>query len=286
VAEAFKFGLFGLHRGFSADPATMARQARSAEEAGFESIWIGDHVALPAGDPLDARNPALQGRLEVLVALSFIAAVTRHVRLAAGVIVLPQRHPVLLAKQLSSIDVLSQGRLIVGLGIGYVEPELSAFGVSLADRAARAEEHLAAMLALWDEPTPRVEGRHVSFADVLQRPRPVQRPHPPLVIGGNSDAALRRAALTGNGWYGWDLEVEEAARAVAQLRVAAERYGRPANLGQIEVTITPNRHVDLDTARRFADIGVDRLVLQPREDRESTMDELIDFVGGSLAGRV
>ena len=195
-----EFGLFGLHRGVNTEPETMVRRAQLAEAAGFESLWVGDHIALPFG----GDDPPDEPRLEAVVALSHLAAVTSRVRLGFGLIVLPQRQPVLMAKQVSSIDLLSKGRLIFGIGVGYVEPELQALGASLADRGARTDEYLSAMRALWDEPTPRFEGRFVGFSDVLQRPRPVQEPHPPIVLGGHSPAAYRRAIEAGNGWYGWE----------------------------------------------------------------------------------
>src|SRR5207249_633356 len=126
-----------------------------------------------------------------------------------GVLVLPQRQPVLLAKQVSSLDFLAKGRLTVGVGVGYVEVELRALGASLADRGARTDEYLAAMRTLWTEPAPSFDGRFVSFAGVFQRPWPVQRPHPPIVVGGHSEAAYRRALMVGNGWYGVFLDVEQ-----------------------------------------------------------------------------
>src|SRR3954470_19053782 len=138
-----KFGLYGLLRGRGVEPDMLVRRARLAETAGFESLWVGDHIPLPAD--LGGEQP----RLEVVVAISHLAAVTTRIRLGFGVIVLPQRQPVLLARQLSSIDVLSRGRLTVGVGVGYVEPELRAFGVPLAERGARTDEYLAAMRALW-----------------------------------------------------------------------------------------------------------------------------------------
>ena len=175
MADGLKAALFGLHRGGSADPDTLVRRARLAEDVGFESFWVGDHVVLPSGAPAPGADLPEQPRLEAVVALAYLAALTSRVRLAVGTIVLPQRQPVLLAKQLSTIDVLSKGRLIVGIGIGYLEPELRALGAALADRGARTDEYLAAMRALWDQPTPSFAGRFVSFADVIKRPRPVQR---------------------------------------------------------------------------------------------------------------
>jgi probable F420-dependent oxidoreductase len=282
MADGLKWGLYGLHRGGSVDPDTLARRARLAEEAGFESLWVGDHIALPAGHGDAAQEP----RLEAVVAVAHMAALTRRVRLGIGVVVLPQRQPVLLAKQLSSIDTLSSGRLTVGIGVGYVEPELRALGASLADRGRRTDEYLAAMRALWDEPVPWFAGSFVSFDGVVQRPRPIQLPHPPLVIGGHSPSAHRRAIQSGNGWYGWQLDPEETAAMLAELREAAKRIERPAELGDLEITITPPGIPDLDTARRYADLGVHRLLVQPRTMADPAMDELITLAGDTLIGKV
>jgi probable F420-dependent oxidoreductase len=279
MANGLKIALYGLHKGRGVEPETLVRRARLAEAAGFEALWVGDHIALPPGmgDP---------PRLEAVVALTYLAAVTSRVRLGFGVLVLPQRQPVLLAKQLSSLDALSAGRLTVGVGVGYIEPELSAFGVTLADRAARTDEYLAAMRALWGEPTPSFEGRFVSFADVIERPRPVQRPHPPIVVGGHAPAAYRRAVQHGNGWYGWELDLEQTAQAIAALRATADRYERPAGLGALEITITPPGPLDLDTARRYADLGVHRLTVQPQSTADAAIDDLIASVGEKLTGQV
>jgi probable F420-dependent oxidoreductase len=276
-----RYGLYGLHKGTSAEPEVLARRARRAEEAGFESLWVGDHVALPVDAP-DAHD---EPRLELVVALAHLAAVTDRVRLATGVAILPQRHPVLLAKQLASIDVLSGGRLVVGIGVGYVEAELAALGASVADRGRRTDEHLAAMLALWDEPTPTFAGEFVSFSGVVERPRPAQRPHPPIVCGGHAAAALRRAATSADGWYGWELGPDEVAAAVATLRRLGERHGRPPGRGDLEITVTPPQGLDLDTARRYADAGVHRLVVQPPTSSGTAIDDLIEAVGDTLVGR-
>lgn len=280
MAEGLRFGLYGLLRGGGVEPDTLVRRARLAEQAGFESLWVGDHIALPA--ELDGQQP----RLEVVVAVSHLAAVTTRIRLGFGVLVLPQRQPVLLAKQLSSIDVLSKGRLTVGIGVGYVEPELHALGASLADRGARTDEYLAAMRTLWTEPAPSFDGRFVSFAGVFQRPRPVQRPHPPIVVGGHSPAAHRRAVMTGNGWYGVYLDVEQTAEALAGLSKVAADCDRPAHLGELEITITPPGPVDLETARRYADLGVHRLVVQSTAADGSGVEQLIQMAAETLVGRV
>ena len=283
LSPALHLALFGLHRGSSVDPDVLARRARRAEEAGFESLWVGDHIALPREAD---GNPPDEPRLEALATLAHLAALTRRVRLAVGVIVLPQRQPVLLAKQLTSIDVLSRGRLIVGIGVGYLEAELTALGASLADRAARTDEYLAVMRHLWSEPARPFQGRFVSFGELIERPLPVQRPHPPIVVGGHSAAAYRRAVQAANGWYGWQLSLEETARALADLHQAAATHPRPADLGALEITITPPRLPDLDTARRYADLGVHRLALQPPTMQGSAIDELLETAAATLIGRL
>ena len=277
-----KFGLYGLHKGSSVESDTLARRARLAEAAGFESLWVGDHIALPADVPDVANEP----RLELVAVLAHLAALTSRVRLAAGVAVLPTRQPALLAKQLASIDVLSNGRLIAGVGVGYVEPELNALGASLSDRGSRTDEYLAAMRALWDEPTPSFDGAFVSFSGIIERPRPVQRPHPPIICGGHSRAAYRRAVTAANGWYGWQLDPDETVAALASLRDAADDYGRPVELGELEISITPPYAFDVDMARRYAEVGVHRLVVQPPTSSGSAMDDLINELESHFIGKI
>jgi probable F420-dependent oxidoreductase len=263
-----RFGLYGLHKGENVGPDALARRARAAEDAGFESLWVGDHIALPPDAPDDAYDP----RLEAVVTLAHLAAVTRRVRLGFGVIILPQRQPVLLAKQLTSIDVLSAGRVIAGFGVGYLEAELRALGASLAERGAMMDEHLAALPVLWDEPPPEFAGRFVAFANVIQRPRPVQRPHPPIVIGGDSAAAYRRARAAG-GWYGWERTPEQIAETRARLGA------------EVEITLTPGPPGPIapELVRDYAQAGVDRLVLQPPDTSGAAMDALISATAELIA---
>jgi probable F420-dependent oxidoreductase len=271
-----KFGLYGIQRG-SIDPAVLAGRARRAEEAGFESVWVGDHVALPR----EARGDT-EPRLDAVTALAYLAAVTTRVRLGFGVLVLPQRHPVLVAKQITSIDVLSGGRVLVGIGAGYVEPELRALSVPMAERGARTDEYLAAMTELWTSDQPSFAGRFVSFDGVFQTPRPVQKPHPPIVVGGHSDAAMRRAVRSANGWYGVYVDLAETASLLVRLRTVAAECERPASLGELEITITPRPPADLSTVERFAELGVHRLLVQPAAMDGDAVDEVIRDVGRRL----
>src|SRR5918912_77363 len=161
-----KFGLHSVNLHTCGYPETAARLARAAEAAGFESLWVADHVVLP-DPPLPERPMAPHMRLlDPVVMLTFYAAHTTRMRLATGVIVLPQRNPLVLAKQLASLDVLSNGRMIFGLGVGYLEPEFAAIGVSLKDHGPRSDEYVAAMRAIWSAEKPEYRGRLVSFGGV------------------------------------------------------------------------------------------------------------------------
>jgi probable F420-dependent oxidoreductase len=173
------------------------------------------------------------------------------------VIVLPQRNPLVLAKQLASLDVLSGGRLEVGIGAGYLEPELSAIGVPMDERGSRTDEYLGAMRALWEGDPPAYEGRHVRFAGVDAHPRPVQRPLP-VVIGGRAPAVHRRAARHADGWYGYWLSPETTAEQVTALRKAEQDAERTRPL---HIAVTPDRRLDPGVVEEYAAAGVDRLIV-------------------------
>lgn len=257
--------------------------ARLAEEAGFESLWVGEHVVLPeprvAPSPMEPGDPIL----EPLVSLAFLAGQTERLLLGTGIVILPQRNPVVLAKAVASLDVLSGGRLLFGIGAGYLEPEMTAIGVSIHERGGRTDEYLAAMRSLWYEPQPRFEGRFARFEGVQAHPRPTHRV--PIIVGGHTPAAFRRTVEQGDGWYGFGLDLDGTARHLEGLRAAAARYERPAELGPVEVTITPAATPDRAEARRFAELGVDRLVVQPgRELDEEGLVAFVSQVGESLGG--
>ena len=265
-----KFGLFGLHRGPGIAPGVLARRAVAAEHAGFESLWVGDHIAVPSDLP-GADEP----RLEALAALFYLAGTTSTVRLAAGVLVIPQRNPVLLAKQLTSLDVLSEGRLIVGVGVGHIEAELAALGVPMSERGRRADDGLARILELWAGP--RTTGDHtMGGREVAQFPAPVQDPHPPIVVGGHSVAALARAARVGNGWFGWLTPVDQTRELIQHLKELVEAQRRPAMLGPLEITVAAPGAVTLDVVEAYERIGVSRLVVGPDTSDGDEPDRFIE----------
>jgi len=272
-----KIGLFAANFNACADPETAVEVAKAAEAAGFESLWTGEHIVLP--DPKTPASPLPPDApmLDTIVALTWLAAHTTTIRLASGIILLPLRNPLVLAKELASVDVVSGGRLIVGLGTGYLEPEFDALGVPLARRGERTDDYLRAMRAVWTMDQPAYTGEFVSFSGVDAQPRPLQRPTPPIVIGGGSPAAYRRAVTAGNGWYGFALDVDRTARCIEGLRETAERHERPEALGDLEVTVSPVGGFNRDVVARFDELGVDRLVVLPqadasREDRHALAD--------------
>jgi probable F420-dependent oxidoreductase len=267
-----KFGLHSVNLHGCAYPDASARLARAAEAAGFESLWVADHVVLP-DPPLPERPmPPDQRLLDPIVSLTFLAAHTTRILLGTGVIILPQRQALVLAKQLASLDVLSNGRLIFGLGVGWCEPEMRSVGVSFAERGRIGDEYLAAMRAAWTQPKPAFRGRHVAFENVQAMPRPVQKPTPKIVVGGRSAPAFRRAVTQGHGWYGYGLDVPATEKFVAALKDTAKRASRPAELGRLEISVTPPSPgvPDRATLDAYAAAGVDRLILRPGPEMDAT----------------
>lgn len=262
-------GLFSINSHACASPEVAVEVARLAEELGYDSVWAGEHVVLPS--PRDAQSPMepTEPILDPVVALTYLAAHTTRIRLGTGVIVLPQRHPLVLAKQLSSLDVLSGGRLIFGMGVGYLEAELRALGVP-RNRGRKSFEFLAAMRALWEQPAPSFAGQYVTFDGIDAHPRPVQRPLP-VVMGGHSPMAHRRAARHADGWYGFMLKLSETATQLESLRAEMAAAGR-----SLEISVTPAHLLDAQRVRDYAELGVDRLIVMPRPDL--SLPELLDFV--------
>jgi len=257
-----QLGVFGMNSGATYGPGPTARLALRCEELGYDSWWAGEHVVVPsprvAPSPMRPTDPIL----DPLVHLAFVAAATERLLLGTGIIILPQRNPLVLAKQIASLDAVSGGRFVFGVGVGYLEPEMTAIGVPLSERASRTDDHLAAMRAIWYEDGPvSFSGLHTSYSGVDAHPRPGGRI--PIVIGGHTTGAYRRAVEQGNGWYGFFRTPEQVAEDVAGLRAAAERYARPDELGTLQVSVTPPGPVTAETLRAYTDLGVDRLIVYP-----------------------
>jgi probable F420-dependent oxidoreductase len=284
-----KVGFFGLNQGPFCVRENMIQLLDLLEGGGFESVWTGEHVVLM--DPHEAPSPVPPETpfLDTVAALSFAAARTERLKLGSGIILLPQRNPVVLAKELSGIDVLSNGRLLFGVGVGYVPREFETMGIPYSERGARMTEHIEVIRALWTQDKPCFAGRFTSFDGIQSHPRPVQHPHPPILVGGNSDAAFRRSVAQADGWYGFFQDLDATAAALKSLEEAAQQVERPDALEKLEITITPPGPVDFDTARRFEDLGVERLVLLrsfedmgPRQD-DQARDRVLHFLEETAA---
>jgi probable F420-dependent oxidoreductase len=263
-----KFGLFAINYGTCADPEIAVRVAQHAETVGFESVWTGEHLVLPDPQPERFALPPTLPLLDTVVALSVVAANTSTITLASGIILLPLRNPVVLAKELASLDVVSGGRLVVGVGAGYVAAEFDAVGVSMADRGRRMDDYIDAMRALWSMDHPHHDGPFVSFTGLNTHPRPAQQPGPPIVIGGESPSALRRAITRGNGWYGFNVDPPLARHCIDALAKLASEHERPPELGPLELTITPVGTLDHPTVEHYQQLGIHRLVLLPQPDAD------------------
>ena len=192
----------------------IVEAARMAERAGFDWVSCSDHVAVPV-----SRAAAMGATwFDAGSTLAFVAGATTRIRLLSHVLVLPYRHPLVIAKQYGTLDHLSGGRLILGVGSGHLKPEFKVLGADFDRRGTVSDDYLAAIAAAWSEEVARFEGETLAFRDVIVAPRPAQRPRPPIWVGGNSRAAVRRAARLADGWVPWQLEPEACAAAVADAR--------------------------------------------------------------------
>ncbi len=282
-----RIGLFGINYGACADIRVAAAVARAAESAGFDSIWTAEHVVLPDPQVPPSPVPAMVPFLDPAVSLAALAQHTERILLGTGIIILPQRNPLVLAKEMASVDVVSGGRLLFGVGIGYLEPEFRALGVPFDDKGARTVDFLRAIRAMWTEEKPAYDGRFVSFSGINAFPRPVQKPHPPIVFGGHTRAAFARAVEHAAGWYGFALDLAATQRCTEGLSEASTRHVRGAGLGRLEISITPPPGLpDLETARRYAELGVDRLILLPDVARGEELLEFVAAAGRTLVGRL
>ena len=258
----------GVQTGFSGatSPELIADFGRIAEERGFHSIWVPEHVVFfpeyasrypYSADGKIPGNP--DGVMEPLTALAFVAAHTERIRLGTGVCLVPQRNPIYTAKQVADVDYLSNGRLDFGIGIGWLREEFDALGVPWAGRADRTRECIAVMKTLWCDEISHFKGEFFDLPESMQNPKPVQKPHPPLYFGGESDPALRRVADLGQGWFGYNLTPDQLEANLEQLDAFLADAGRSRS--DVKIQASPRGGYDPDTLSRFRDLGVDQVVL-------------------------
>jgi probable F420-dependent oxidoreductase len=244
------------------DLAHVGRIARAIEANGFDSYWSPEHLAVRASGaaPELAAAPSFP---DPFVNLTAVAAASSTLLLGTAVLLAPLQHPLAIARAGASLDALSGGRFVLGVGVGWEPWEYAALGVPWRDRGARASEHVEAVITLWRSPGAGYEGRHVTFGAVAGEPRPLARPHPPVLVGGNSDAALRRAARLGDGWFGWGLDRDALRAARGRLMELLSARGRDPQA----FTVQLGTRFEGDTARlaeaaaEARAAGVDRLVV-------------------------
>ena len=276
-----KLGIFNMGTGIS-DPSSLRTIAEAAESAGLESLWCGEHVVLPK--PRVAPSPADPEHhfLHPSVVLGYLAACTETLKLGTGIVLIAQRNPLVLAKEFASVDVLSNGRVILGIGAGYLRPEFDALGAPFHERGRRTDEAIDAMRALWNDENPGFEGRFLQFSRIDAHPRPTNPGGVPIHIGGHSEAALKRAAQRGQGWYGWMQDPEQTADHVRRLNELSEELGRANEMGELEITITPPARLTPDAVEQYAEAGANRLVSLATPNERSMLHAVEHL--GSLAG--
>lgn len=256
-----RFGLRYCNIGPFVDPANAVELVQAAEEAGFESAWTVEHTVVPAGYESQypySRNGRMGPRDDLpipdpLIWMSYMAAVTSRIRLATGILILPQHNPVITAKQVASLDSMSGGRVVLGIGVGWLKEEFDTIGAPFDERAERTDEYVAVMRALWSMETPTFHGRFFDFENAYCKPQPPGG-SVPIVVGGHSKAAARRAGRLGDGFFPARGTPEDL---IALARRTASEHGRdPAEL---EITISVPS--DLDALDHLANLGASRVLV-------------------------
>jgi probable F420-dependent oxidoreductase len=262
-----KLGLMFVNSGPFSNPALLAHLAVTAERCGVESMWTVEHVVIPQ----DYKSPypySSSGKIpggedvsipDPLLPLAFAAAVTKTIKLATGVLILPQRHPLYVAKEAATLDVLSNGRAILGIGSGWLEEEFSSLGLDFHTRGARTDESIKSLRALWSEDSASFHGKHFNFGPVKCYPKPVQKGGVPIHIGGHSPAAAKRAGRYGDGFFPALAEIPKLKELFALMKSEADKAGRDAS--KIELSCMGRPRVE--ELKALEAIGVSRVVIAP-----------------------
>ena len=268
--------------------------AREADRRGIASLWVSDHVIFPrtaTGSYPGGRfpHPPDKPYLEPVVALAAAAVCTTRARLGASVFILGHRHPVVMAKMLTSIDALSNGRLICGVGVGWWKEELEILGVPFNRRGRQADEILKVFTTLWSDSHPAFEGEFFRFRDIGFAPKPVQKPRPPIWVGGDSPGAFRRVATLGDGWHATSKTPAEFSEALTRLRAAADKAGRAFDTIELSLRYTlrddllaKGTQAVVDTLVEYKRLGLSHILLEFRRDDLGRMLEILDLVTSAV----
>ncbi len=259
-----KFGMIFANVGAFVEPEAAAGLGNLAEEVGLESLWTVEHVLVPtdyAPEYPYSKTGKMPGGEDApipdpLIWLTFVAAHTERVRLATGILILPQRNPIVLAKEVATLDVLSHGRVTLGIGVGWLREEFDALGVPFEERGRRTDDHVAALRALWSGASVDFHGEFTSFTGGNSFPQPVQPGGIPIVVGGHTEAAAKRAGRIGDGFFPGK---GDPSHLIAVMRATAIEYGRDPDA----IEITRGGALDLEGVKKLADEGVDRIAIPP-----------------------
>lgn len=277
-----KFGLISANLMGGVEGQAAAAIAQTAEATGFHSIWAIEHAVVPktytSTYPYDDGGRLFRGASQLdhsdpLIWLAFAAAATSQIRIATGILILPQRNPLILAKEVASLDRLSGGRFDFGIGVGWLREEFDALGVPFERRGARTDEYLAALRTLWSETEAEFHGEFVDFEPVYSQPKPAQAPLP-IIVGGHSDRAARRAGELGDVLF----PAERPPEVLAELFAAAKRYAEAAGRDPDALALWTSGAADDDLMEQFAEIGVTQVMLTSRP-----ADRLADTYGEFIA---
>jgi probable F420-dependent oxidoreductase len=263
------------------NPAFFVPVVDEAERLGYESVWLPEHLVFPiemGGSPFPGEEhppvPPSTPVFDAFAYLSFLAGRTERVKLATHVYLLGLRHPFISARAVATLDIVSGGRAIVGIGAGWLDTEWKAIGLDFTSRGRRVDEALDVCRRLWTEEVIEQHGEFFDFGPVMFEPKPVQKPHPPVIVGGESPPALRRAARAGDGWVGLDHTLDtigEPLRKLRKLREEADRADEP-----FEITVGGPVHSE-DDISRWEEAGVDRLICSPWRRSPDAVDGLREF---------
>jgi probable F420-dependent oxidoreductase len=264
--------------------------AREAEKRSIDSLWVSDHVIFPrtqSGAYPGGRfpHPPDKPYLEAVTVLAAAAVVTTRARLGASVFILGHRHPVLMAKMLTSIDALSNGRLICGVGVGWWKEELEILGAPFHARGRHADEALRALKALWTQDNPKFDGEFVRFSEIGFAPKPVQKPHPPIWVGGDSPGAFRRVVTLGDGWHATSKTPAQMKDALDRLRKVADAADRRFDTIHLSLRyalrddlMAQGKQAVVDELVQYKRLGLGHILVEFRRDDLSRMIEILDFL--------
>jgi probable F420-dependent oxidoreductase len=268
-----RIGINIIGIGAGTDPDAIETIAGNAERLNFGTLWSGEHIVFvqafaskyPYTEDGALPGPVDSPLLHSYVALAYASAFTRRIRLATGITIVPEYNPLLLAKEVMSLDRVSRGRFMLGVGVGWLEEEFQALGIPWERRAARTNEYIAAMKTLWKETPASFRGEFANFKDVYSMPKPSR--DIPIAVGGESAPALRRVARFGNAWYGYNLTPEQLAHKLGELdRLLAANHRRRE---EIEIIVHPPKRPSLDQMKRYGELGVSELVFAPWGPRDA-----------------